>query len=133
MQAEQVPGAPRKGGTTAPVVRTTDDFGGRGPLVCVACQQPITDDDQRVERGGAHHHTFVNPGGFSYEIECFLVATGCSYRGVPETAFSWFPGFSWQIAACGRCGAHLGWLFRAPDETFHGFISGRLARDGRRD
>jgi hypothetical protein len=126
VQLEQAPGAPDGRGTPAPVVRTADDVGGRGPLVCAACDRPITDDDHRVERGGAHRHTFVNPGGFAYEISCFGVATGCSYRGTPEHAFSWFPGFSWQLAACGHCGAHLGWLFRAPDETFHGFIDGRL-------
>jgi hypothetical protein len=74
--------------------------------------------------------TRSNPGGFAYQISCFGVATGCSYRGTPETAFSWFPGFSWQLAACRACGAHLGWLFRAPDETFHGFIDDRIKPAG---
>lgn len=103
-----------------------DDTGGAGPLVCAACGQRITDEVHRVERGGSHAHTFVNPGGFVHHVACFGVATGCSYRGAPETAFTWFPGFSWQIAECGACGAHLGWLFRATGESFHAFIESAL-------
>jgi hypothetical protein len=101
---EQAPGGP--GGPTRaadPGARPDDTTGARGPLVC-------------------HEHTFVNPGGFVHRIGCFAVATGCSYLGAPETAFSWFPGCSWQIAACGRCRAHLGWIFRAPGEQFHGLL-----------
>jgi hypothetical protein len=103
-----------------------DDLGGSGPLVCAACGRRITDDAHRVERGGGHEHTFVNPGGFVHHVACFGVATGCSYRGAPETAFTWFPGYSWQIAECGACGAHLGWLFRATGESFHAFIVSAL-------
>lgn len=113
-------------GATAIHPDVDDDIGGHGPLVCASCGQRITDDDHRIERGGGHEHSFVNPGGFVHHIACFGVATGCSYRGEPETAFSWFPGFSWQIAECGACHAHLGWLFRSHDDSFHGFIVSAL-------
>jgi hypothetical protein len=108
--------------TPAVRIAADDDTGGRGPLVCATCGQRITDEDHRVERGGGHEHTFVNPGGFVYHVACFAVATGCSYAGDPETAFSWFPGYSWQIAACGACRALLGWQFRSSDDVFHGLI-----------
>lgn len=131
-RAEQQPGgsAPAGGAKAATRPRADDATGARGPLVCAACGQRITDDAHRVERGGAHAHTFVNPGGFVHRIACFAVATGCSYRGDPDTAFSWFPGWSWQIAACGACRAHLGWIFRAEGESFHGLIVDAIRPQG---
>jgi hypothetical protein len=116
-------GAPTTAPATAPADAPDDATGEHGPLVCAACELRITDDAHRVARAGAHEHTFVNPGGFVYRVCCFAVATGCSYRGAPDPAFSWFPGFTWQIAACGRCRAHLGWIFRAAGESFHGLIA----------
>ena len=107
-----------------------DTGGDDDALLCAACELRITSRDLRVERGGAHEHTFVNPGGFVHHIACFAAATGCSYRGDPETAFSWFPGWSWQIAECSRCGAHLGWLFRCAGEQFHGLLVGKLKGSG---
>jgi hypothetical protein len=117
------PGVDR-GGPPAAEVHSEDDTGtgGHRPLVCAVCGQRITDDAYRVDRAGAHEHTFVNPGGFVHRLACFAVATGCSYRGDPESAFSWFPGFTWQIAECGSCGALLGWRFHAKDDDFHGLI-----------
>jgi hypothetical protein len=102
---------------------------GARTLVCVACGHRITDDDHRIEMNDAHEHTFVNPGGFVYRIGCFSVASGCVQLGVPKTAFSWFPGWSWQVAACARCRAHLGWIYRNAGEQFHGLIVTAL-RDG---
>lgn len=84
---------------------------------------------------GAHEHTFVNPAGFSFHIGCFSAAPGCTHHGALEAAFSWFPGWSWQLAACARCGNHLGWLYRAeldgvsPQSSsapFHGLILAAL-------
>lgn len=75
---------------------------------------------------GAHEHTFVNPVGLAFIIGCFTAAPGCSHLGAPETAFSWFPGWSWQIAACARCRAHVGWVYRNAGEQFHGLILAAL-------
>ena len=129
VRVETKPGANRVGDPSTGA-RTDDETGSGGhrPLVCAACGRRITDDAYRVERGGAHEHTFVNPGGFVHHIACFAVATGCSYQGDPQTAFSWFPGFAWQIAACGGCYALLGWRFHAKDDSFHGLIVGALRR-----
>lgn len=103
--------------------------GNQRALVCAACGQRITDDDHRIEMNGAHEHTFVNPGGFVHHIGCFSVATGCSYLGPTETAFSWFPGWTWQIAACARCRAHVGWIYRNSGQQFHGLILAALRRE----
>lgn len=109
---------------SAPAVHTENNVvtASHRRLVCSVCEQHITDDAYRVERAGAHHHTFVNPGGFMHHIACFSIATGIAYRGAPESAFSWFPGHTWQIAACGLCGTQLGWRFHANDDDFYGFI-----------
>jgi len=97
-------------------------------LRCAACDHIISHDDYRIEMGGAHEHTFVNPHGFVHHIGCFALAPGCIHLGTTETAFSWFPGWTWQVAACGNCRAHLGWLYRNAGEQFHGLIVAALRR-----
>lgn len=95
-------------------------------LRCVVCDHRITDRSYRTERSGAHEHTFVNPGGVMHHLGCFVAAPGCAHVGLTEEAFSWFPGWSWQIAVCSRCHTHLGWIFRCAGEQFHGLILSTL-------
>jgi hypothetical protein len=98
---------------------TTDD----DSLRCAVCGHRITSSSYRIEMNGAHEHTFVNPGGFVHHIGCFAAAPGCIHIGDTQEAFSWFPGWTWQIALCARCRAHLGWIFRCPPGAqFHGLI-----------
>jgi len=107
---------------SAGAIETTEDF----TLRCAVCDHAIADRRQRTERGGAHEHTFVNPSGIVHVIGCFLAAPGAIHVGDTEQAFSWFPGFSWQVAVCGRCRAHVGWIFRCAPEQFHGLILAAL-------
>jgi hypothetical protein len=109
---------------TAPLVPDDADRA----LVCVACGHRITDEAYRIEVSGAHEHTFVNPGGFVHRIGCFVAAPGCVHVGASESAFSWFPGFTWQIATCARCRAHVGWIYRCAGEQFHGLMLAALRR-----
>jgi hypothetical protein len=102
---------------------TTDD----DDLRCTTCGHRITSASLRIEQAGSHEHTFVNPGGFVHHIGCFAAAPGCIHIGDPQSAFSWFPGFSWQIALCGRCRTHLGWVFRCTPDQFHGLILSTIA------
>jgi hypothetical protein len=99
---------------------------GERALVCAACGHRITDEESRIAMSGSHEHTFVNPGGFAYVIGCFAGAPGCVHRGDEESAFSWFPGWTWQIAVCGNCHKHVGWRYRNADELFHGLILNSL-------
>jgi hypothetical protein len=99
---------------------TTD--GSDSSLVCAACGHRISEQAYRIEVTGAHEHTFVNPGGFVHRIGCFAAAPGCVHVGGTQSAFSWFPGWSWEVAVCGRCRAHVGWIFRCRPEQFHGLI-----------
>jgi hypothetical protein len=97
-------------------------------LVCVACGHRISDEDYRIEMAGAHEHVFVNPAGFDFRIGCFNAAPGCVHLGPTESAFSWFPGWTWQVAACARCRAHVGWVYRNSGEQFHGLIVAAIRR-----
>jgi hypothetical protein len=101
---------------------------GARSLVCAACGHRITDDDHRIAVSDSHEHVFVNPAGFQFRIGCFDAAPGCAYRGPTEAAFSWFPGFTWQVAVCARCRAHVGWIYRNAGLQFHG-----LSLDALRD
>ena len=101
---------------------TTDD----DALRCVVCEHRISERAYRIEMQGAHEHTFVNPGGFAYHIGCFAAAPGCAHTGPTEAAFSWFPGWSWQVAACAKCRSHVGWIYRLAGQQFHGLILDRL-------
>ncbi len=100
--------------------------GGDRPLVCSVCRQPITDERDAIEQGGAHAHVFVNPGGFDHQVRCFGFARGLAELGAPEGYFSWFPGYTWQIVDCARCRVHIGWRYRCADDGFWGLIAGRL-------
>jgi hypothetical protein len=91
-------------------------------LRCVVCDHRISERAFRTERSGAHEHTFVNPGGFMHHIGCFVAAPGCVHVGTTESAFTWFPGWTWQVAICARCKTHVGWVFRCSGEQFHGLI-----------
>ena len=82
------------------------DEGDAGALVCSACRAPITDERHAIERGGEHAHTFVNPGGFVHHVRCFRAADGLAAVGGEERAFTWFPGYAWQIVECARCRGH---------------------------
>lgn len=95
-------------------------------LYCARCNHAITDEKQRVAVNGAHAHTCTNPHGITFHIGCFRKASGCTADGAGTTDYTWFPGYAWQVAYCGRCDTHLGWLFTSPDGAFYGLITRRL-------
>jgi hypothetical protein len=99
-------------------------------LLCKTCRSRITHEDHRIEVSGGHEHTFVNPGGFLHRIGCFAVATHLRELGRPEDAFSWFPGFTWQIVACKSCRTHLGWIYRCAGDRFVGLLLDELVPSG---
>ena len=98
----------------------------RRALLCAQCEYPITSDRERIQIRDRHEHTCTNPHGFAYRIGCFRKAWGCLGLGAPESYWSWFPGYSWQLALCRSCHGHLGWMFRAAADRFYGLILDRL-------
>lgn len=100
-------------------------------ILCRQCRQVITSPAERIAVQGSHRHTFANPHGIVYEIGCFRSARGCQYVGPATEEWSWFGGFSWRIAICGRCLTHLGWLYQKTGyESFYGLILDRLVAAG---
>ena len=54
-----------------------------------------------------HIQLLQNSHGHQFEVITFRTAD-VAKRWPAEGGFSWFPGFTWTIASCPRCGAHLG-------------------------
>ena len=95
--------------------------------MCRECGWIITYVSSKTSVQGAHMHTFANPHGIVYEIGCFSDAPGCAHAGPSTPEFTWFAGFSWRVAVCGKCLAHLGWRFTAKSGAgFYGLILDRL-------
>lgn len=102
----------------------------REGIFCRRCLSEITTPDDKMYVNGAHIHTFANPEGIIFEIACFRDAPGCGYTGAPTSHFTWFSGYSWRIALCRRCLAHLGWGFFGKEDMFNGLITERLIYPG---
>ncbi len=88
----------------------------------MSCQHAITTTAARIEVGGAHVHSFVNPDGDRFRIGCFANAGALLCVGPSSLEWTWFAGFSWQAEVCAGCRMHLGWLYRAGANRFHGLI-----------
>lgn len=96
-------------------------------LLCRQCLAMITTPEERIAVGGAHQHTFANPHGIVFEIDCFRNARGCGAVGSPTDEFTWFAGYFWQVAICTNCLTHLGWRFTSVHAApFFGLIHDRL-------
>ena len=96
-------------------------------IYCRQCLKMITSPEERIVVQGVHQHTFANPYGIVFEIGCFKTAQGCSHTGSSTDEFTWFPGFSWQVAVCRRCLLQVGWHFASVDtDGFYGLILNRL-------
>jgi len=93
---------------------------------CAACGKEIAADRDRIPLEGAATRSFVNPAGIEYVIAGFKAAAGCAVQSESSPYLSWFAGFSWQIAGCAGCAAHLGWRFTSASEVFYGLILDRL-------
>ncbi len=96
-------------------------------VLCARCASEVTSLDERIAVSGSHAHSFANPHGFVFEIGCFNSAKGCTPSGPLSNEFTWFMGYSWRLAVCSSCLAHLGWLFVSPGESeFMGLILDHL-------
>ncbi len=115
---------PPKGDVRPDSQPTRPDEGDR-VLACSSCLHAVTTSAARIEVGGRHEHSFVNPHGLRFRIGCFASAAAVPV-GEPSAYWTWFPGFRWQIAVCAGCSGHLGWRFLSADSTFHGLILDRL-------
>lgn len=100
-------------------------------LLCSYCRSIITHEKSAYSVNGSIEHSCLNPAGIHFHIQCFSQAGGCHYWGEPTWADSWFPGYRWQIAACGCCDRHLGWFFSGSPPPFYGLIMRNLLLSAR--
>lgn len=98
-------------------------------LLCRQCGQVLTSRQSVIEIDGASDHVFENPHGMVYHVRCFDEAPGAVTLGAPTDEFTWFRGYTWQIALCGGCRSHVGWAFIADKHRFWGLIPGRLVAE----
>ncbi len=97
-----------------------------GFVFCASCSHVIGHVQDRIEVNGSFQHTCTNPYGFVHHFGCHSDAHGCAIAGKAHSAESWFQGYSWRLANCGNCDAHMGWLFERADEHFYGLIFDRI-------
>ena len=114
MHCLKSPAAPEKGDGTSPASAPQEEQEEERLILCRECLFPITREEERQDMAGAGQHTFANPAGIVFTIACFNAAPGCVPVGPASDEFTWFPGFTWQVAVCRGCLAHLGWHFAAP-------------------
>jgi hypothetical protein len=117
--------APPPGGATAERPQGGDATGQERAVRCRACGAPLASERDRMPLEGAATRSYVNPAGLVYEVAAFQRAAGCRVEGDPSTFWTWFPGHAWQLALCGRCGAHVGWAFSGPS-AFFGLLVERI-------
>jgi hypothetical protein len=94
---------------------------------CVACGNYVCDDGHLIPIDGLTEHYKINPVGQAFRFRSFKQAEGCTYAGQPTAEHSWYTGYLWQFAHCGRCQTQLGWYFSGP-EPFFGLINRQLKK-----
>ncbi|KAH7429506.1 hypothetical protein KP509_09G053000 [Ceratopteris richardii] len=103
-------------------------------LNCKWCFALIANrSDILVMSGEGPVDTFVNPHGIVHETLTLFRTEGLNLVGDPETLHSWFPGYSWTLAYCRVCNAHMGWHYKAVEEglqpkSFWGIRRSQLAQ-----
>lgn len=99
-------------------------------LLCRFCHAPVARARDAIRIGSNHYYHFINPHGIEFQIGCYRQAPGCDIRGNASEHHSWFPGFRWQLAVCGDCHEHLGWLYqRQEQDSFYGLIVDKLVEE----
>lgn len=64
-------------------------------------------NDTSIRSRRVNVQLFENPHGHQFEVITFR-KSDVTLHWPADKHFSWFPGFSWTLATCPRCGTHLG-------------------------
>merc|ERR1712029_222734 len=80
-------------------------------LCCKHCDNTISKQSHifSMSKDGPQG-TYVNPGGAVHETLTLYKVQNTRTEGQPQTQFSWFPGYAWEMLIC-KCNSHLGWRF----------------------
>jgi len=102
---------------------------------CKICKTEIARrSDMLVMSSEGPLGAYVNAHGYVHEIMTLYRANGLALRGLPETEYSWFPGYAWTITNCVACETQMGWLYTATNKklkprSFWGIRSCQVADD----
>ena len=112
----------------APLRDPVDELEGEATdvIVCRRCTLDLAFASDRFPGGRTLH---VNPAGYLHEIITVHEARHLVVTGQPTAEATWFVGYTWDIAVCAGCGAHVGWLFegaRSPPR-FYGLRTAAIA------
>lgn len=99
-------------------------------ILCAQCGHEVTSERHKIAVDGGFEHSFANPAGVVYHIGCFGEAPGCGPTGRESGEFTWFEGYTWQVAVCRGCMTHLGWKYQSERDSFFGLILPRLQESG---
>ncbi|XP_052752757.1 protein cereblon isoform X2 [Galleria mellonella] len=83
-------------------------------LCCSSCMGEIARREHifAMSSEGVHSN-YTNLGGYMHDIVTVSTAINTELNGAPSAEYSWFPGYTWTIALCVGCMAHVGWRFDA--------------------
>ncbi|KAI5631997.1 yippee zinc-binding/DNA-binding /Mis18, centromere assembly domain-containing protein [Phthorimaea operculella] len=90
------------------------DITRKSVLCCATCANEIARRDHifAMSSEGVHSN-YTNLGGYMHDIVTVSRAVNIELTGAPSAEYSWFPGYTWTIAVCSACMAHVGWRFDA--------------------
>jgi hypothetical protein len=96
-------------------------------FLCRACESMITDGKALFcMRASTVEQVFPNPFGQMRVIVTVRWAQSIALDGEATSDFTWFAGYSWRIAYCAQCRAHLGWIYEATADatprSFYGLL-----------
>lgn len=91
---------------------------------CARCGALVTRPALGIRMGGEHEHVVFNPAGMIFRVLCFADAPGAVAVGNASPHFTWFRGYTWRIALCRSCDAHIGWMYEGSGSpaVFFGLI-----------
>jgi cereblon len=106
--------APAKGRAKRRLPADEESAGRSKRILCRWCGEALSDVSAIFATSASGTaQTFLNPYGFLHEVVTVRWARSLTLSGPPTTEFTWYPGYAWEVASCGRCRAHVGWAFRA--------------------
>ncbi|CAH0591500.1 unnamed protein product [Chrysodeixis includens] len=83
-------------------------------LCCTSCLTEIAQREHLFAMSSEGvHSNYTNLGGYMHDILTVRQATNVELSGAPSAEYSWFPGYTWTVALCAACMAHVGWRFQA--------------------
>ncbi len=101
-------------------IKADEEHTDKAKILCKQCSHTITDPDEITIINDRFIHTFTNPSGLQFDIQCYRSAPGALVSGKPTEFFSWFSGYTWQFCYCRKCSSHIGWYYAKQDDQFFG-------------